>query len=59
MMNYIIYKSDFGDCIVEIFNEGEQEMLSIQQSLTQQGYIITDVCGLYIKCHKVNEGTEN
>lgn len=52
MMNYIIYKSDFEDCIVEVLNLNDSDMLEVQQSITRQGYIITEVYGRYIKCHK-------
>lgn len=52
MMNYIIYKSDFGECIVEVLNLNDSDMLEVQQSITKQGYIITEVCGKYIKCYK-------
>ena len=58
MKNYDIYTNEYGDAIVEVFNEGEEEMLRMQQSLTQQGYIISQVCGCFIKCHKVGEGEE-
>lgn len=55
MMNYVIYKSDFGYCIVEVLNLNDNDMLEVQQSITKQGYIITEVCGSYIKCYKKGE----
>ena len=59
MRNYNIYTDEYGNCIVEVYNQGEHEMLSIQQSLTKQGYVITGVDGLFIKCHKIGEGEES
>ena len=50
MMNYIIYKRDDEDCIVEVLNLSD--MLEVQQKITQKGYVITEVCGRYIKCYK-------
>ena len=58
MNNYIIYKDEYGNCIVEVLNQSEHEMLSVQQTLTQKGYIISEVCGTFIKCRKINEGEE-
>ena len=58
MSNYIIYKDDYGNCIVEVLNKGEHEMLSVQQTLTQKGYIISEVFGTFIKCYKVGEYEE-
>ena len=58
MSSYIIYKDDCGNCIVEVLNQGEYEMLSVQQTLTQKGYIISEVCGTFIKCHKIIEDEE-
>ena len=54
-MNYIIYTNEYGNAIVEVLNEGEHEMLSVQKSLIEQGYIISEVCGLFIKCHKISD----
>lgn len=56
MMNYIIYKSEYNEYIVELLNNTETDMLEVQQQLTKQGYIITDVLGRYIKCYKVGGG---
>lgn len=53
MSNYIIYKNEYGNCIVEVLNQGEHEMLSVQQTLTRKGYIISEVCGIFIKCYEV------
>lgn len=58
MSNYIIYKDEYGHCIVEVLNQGEHEMLSVQQALTIRGFIISEVCGTFIKCHQVGESEE-
>ena len=58
MMNYIVYTSEFGDCIVEVFNENENDLLNVETQLVTKGYIITEVSGKYIKCHKVGQGEE-
>ena len=55
MSNYIIYKDEYRNCIVEVLNQGEHEMLSVQQTLTQKGYMISEVCGTFIKCYQVGE----
>ena len=52
MMNYIIYTSEFGECIVKVLNLNNDDMLEVQQSITEQGYIITNVDGRYIECFK-------
>lgn len=38
MMNYKMYKSKFGDYIVEIFNRGD--IVNVQNQLTKEGYMI-------------------
>lgn len=38
MMNYKIYKGEFGDYIVEIFNRGD--IVDVQNQLTKKGYMI-------------------
>lgn len=59
MSNYTIYTNETGEVIVEVpLNATENEMLSIQQSLTEQGYIIYFVCRPFIKCHKIGQGVE-
>ena len=40
MMNYFIYERKvlgYIECIVEIWNEGIEEMLSVQQEITRKG----------------------
>ena len=58
MMNYIIYTSEYGDCIVEVLNLNDQDLLQVETSLIKQQYIITEVDGRYIKCHKIGSGSE-
>ena len=59
MKNYIIYENETGDVVVEVaLNTTESELLSIQQSLTEQGFIINFVCRPFIKCHKIGQGEE-
>ena len=54
MKSYIIYKNDeFNEYIVEILNEGQRELLSVEQDLVRQGYVITQVIGVFIKCFKI------
>ena len=60
MSNYIIYKSEETDeYIVEMFNEGLDELYNVQHSLVQQGFIIIKVDGLFIKCLKKELDTGN
>ena len=58
MMNYIIYTSEYGECIVEVLNLNEQDLLEVETSLIKQQYIITEVDGRFIKCHKFGQGDE-
>lgn len=55
MNGYIIYESEYGDFLVEMLNEGREELYRIEKSLIEQGFIISKVEGLFIKCHKVRE----
>ena len=60
MSNYIIYKSEETDeYIVEMLNEGLDELYNVQHSLVRQGFIIIKVDGLFIKCLKKELDTEN
>ena len=55
MVNYIIYKSEYGEYIVELLNNTETDMLEVQRQLINQGYIIINVIDRYIKCYKVGD----
>ena len=57
MINYILYRSEYSDndCIAEVLNDNEIDMLDVQKQLLSKGYIIDRVNGTYIKCHKAHE----
>lgn len=55
MMNYILYKSEHGECIAEVFNQNENEMLDVQKQLVAKGYLILEIVGRFIKCCKVSD----
>lgn len=59
MMNYILYTNEYGDCIAEVFNYNESEMLDVQKQLVAKGYLILEIIGRFIKCHKTSAYGEN
>lgn len=52
MSNYIIYRDEFDRYIVEILNEGVDELYEVEKDLVYKGFIITEVMGMFIRCHK-------
>lgn len=57
MINYILYKSEYEecDCIAEVLNENENEILSVQKQLVSKGYLIEKTVGRFIKCRKISD----
>ena len=54
---YIVYKSEFDDYIVELLNEGIDELYEVEKDLIEKGFVISTVIGTFIKCFK-KEGME-
>jgi len=55
MMNYILYTSEYGECIAEVLNDSESEMLDVQKQLVAKGYLIEETIGRLIKCRKISD----
>ncbi len=55
MQDYTIYKEveEGFEYIVEMYNEGYENLQRIEKHLIEQGFIITEVKGLFIKCVKM------
>lgn len=55
MMNYILYTSEYGECIAEVLNYSDSEMLDVQKQLVTKGYLILEIVGRFIKCQKISD----
>lgn len=42
MSNYIIWKTEYDEVMVEVFNE--YDILNIQKQFIEQGYIVISIC---------------
>lgn len=57
MSRYIVYKDEFDNYIVELLNEGVDELYQVEKELIEKGFVISTVIGTFIKCFK-KEGME-
>jgi hypothetical protein len=57
MSRYIIYKDEYNNYIVELLNEGINELYEVEKELIEKGFVIDTVIGIFIKCFK-KEGME-
>ena len=59
MNNYIVWhnENEENEIIVEVLNEGLEEMLKVEKIFIKANYVITSVDGMYIKMTKVEEDT--
>ena len=57
MQSFTIYKEteEGFEYIVEMYNEGYENLQRVEKQLIEQGFIITEVTGLFIKCVKLSE----
>lgn len=55
MQNFTIYKEveEGFEYIVEMYNQGYENLQQVEKQLIEQGFIITEVSGLFIKCVKM------
>ena len=59
MNNYIVWhnENEENEIIVEVLNEGIDELLKVEKIFIKANYVITNVDGMYIKMTKVEEDT--
>ena len=57
MSRYIMYTDEFNKYIVELLDEGVDELYEVEKELIEQGFVISTVIGTFIKCFK-KEGME-
>lgn len=55
MNSYIVYKDEDDNYIVELLNEGIDELYEVEKELIEKGFIISTVIGTFIKCFKKEE----
>lgn len=57
MSRYIVYKDEFNKYIVELLDEGIDNLYEVEKELIEKGFVISTVVGTFIKCFK-KEGME-
>lgn len=57
MNNYIVWhnENEENEIIVEVLNEGLDELLKVEKIFINANYVITNVDGMYIKMTKVED----